>query len=122
MKIKSIIILLIICLILSSNVFALSDIFTQADNFISTGKGHTNETMDTTTLKNASDDIYNALLGAGVGIAVIVGAIFGIQFMTAGIDAKVKVKESLVAYVISCIVLFGTFGIWKLIVTILSGV
>ena len=72
--------------------------------------------MDTDKLKDASSDIFNIFLGVGTGIAVIVGAILGIQFMTAGIDAKVKVQEALVGYVISCAVLFGAFGIWKLVI------
>lgn len=111
-----------IILILSSNIFAISDMFAEADNFIGTGKNNAGTTINTTELKSASDIIYNILLGIGVAVAVIVGAILGIQFMTAGIDKKVEVKEALVPYVVSCIVVFGSFGIWKLVVTILNGV
>lgn len=120
MKVKCIIIILSVFVILSSNVYALSDIFSDAEGFITTGQAHTDGTIDTTQLQNASDEIYNTFLAIGTVIAVIVGAILGIQFMTAGIDSKVKVKESLVAYVVSCIVLFGAFGIWKLVVIIMG--
>ena len=42
--------------------------------------------------------------------------------MTAGIDKKVEVKQALFPYFISCIVLFGAFGIWKLVITIMNEV
>ena len=57
---------------------------------------------------------------AAIVVATIVGAILAIQFMTAGIDKKVQVKEGLVAYAISCVIVFGSFGIWKLCVSILG--
>lgn len=121
-KIKTLIIIsLFITCILSTNVFAISDISSQATDFINTGKDHTNTTIDTSKIKDASDDIYNILFGIGVAAAVIVGAILGIQFMTAGIDQKVEVKKSLFPYIVSCIVIFSAFGIWKLILTILNG-
>lgn len=118
---KIILIVMFIAFVLSSQVLAVSDIFSQADGWISTGKNHTNTTMDTTKLKTTSDTIYNVFLGVGTAVAVIVGAILGIQFMTAGIDKKVEVKQALIPYIISCIVIFGSFGIWKLVITILGG-
>ena len=118
---KTIFIAIFILFILSSKTLGVSEIFTQADEWISTGQAHTNTTMDTRYLKNASDTIYNVFLGIGVAVAVIVGAILGIQFMTAGVDKQVEVKQALVPYVVSCIVIFGAFGIWKLMVTILGG-
>lgn len=118
---KIILIVMFIAFVLSSQVLAVSDIFSQADGWIGTGKNHTNTTMDTTKLKTTSDTIYNIFLGVGTAVAVIVGAILGIQFMTAGVDKKVEVKQALVPYIVSCIVIFGSFGIWKLVVTILGG-
>lgn len=122
--IKITILIIMIIFMLSSNIFAtsISDIFSQADDFISTGESNANTTIDTSQLKKASNTIYNLLLGIGVAAAVIVGAILGIQFMTAGVDKKVEVKQALIPYVVSCIVVFGSFGIWKLVVTILNGV
>ena len=121
-KILIIISILIICILsLSSNAIAISDISSQATNFIDNGKSHVGTTMNTSLIKEASDTIYNVLLGIGVAAAVIVGAILGIQFMTAGIDQKVEVKKSLFPYIVSCVVIFGAFGIWKLLLTILKG-
>lgn len=128
MKIKKIFLMvfliILVLLMLSSELYAftVSEWFSQSESAIKTGSQNGNNKIDTGELKKASNMLFNVLLGVGTGVAVIVGAILGIQFMQAGIDKKVQVKESLVAYVISCIVLFGAFGIWKLIVTIMSSI
>ena len=111
-----------IIIILSQNVFALGNILSKGENFAETGLAHTTETMDTDDLKEKLDDIYNMLLAMATVVAVIVGAILGVKFMTAGVEKKVEVKESLFPYLISCIVVFGSLGIWKLMVTIMNQV
>ena len=70
-------------------------------------------------IKNLSDIIYNVLLILGTVIAVIVGSVLGIQFITGSVEQKAKVKDSLIPFVIGCVVIFGAFGIWKLVITIL---
>ena len=40
--------------------------------------------------------------------------------MVGGAEEKANIKEVLVPYVVGCIVIFGAFAIWKLIVTILG--
>lgn len=71
-------------------------------------------------LHDASNFIFNLLLGIAMIVAVIIGMILGIQFMTASIEEKAKVKEHLVPYVVGCVVIFGAFGIWKFVVTLLN--
>ena len=128
MKIKKIFLIvfliILVMLMLSSKLYAfsVSEWFSQAETAINDGKSNSNNKLNSSEIKNTSNTLYNILLGIGTGVAVIVGAILGVQFMQAGIDKKVQVKEALVAYVISCIVLFGAFGIWKLIVTIMSSI
>ena len=109
-----------IIIMLSQNVFALGNILTMGEDWENLGKGHTNTTMDTDKIKSLSDQIYNMLLAVAVVTAIIVGAILGILFMTAGINRKVEVQRSLFPYLISCVVVFGSLGIWKLVVTILK--
>ena len=111
-----------IILLLSQNVFALGEIFLTADDWLDTGSNHTNTTMDTENLRKISGHLYNIFLAVETGVAVIVGAILGIQFMTAGIEKKVEVKQALFPYLVSCVIVFGSMGIWKLIVTILSDI
>ena len=109
-----------IILMLSQSIFALGDIFSMAESWETTGKAHTDTTMDTNDLNDISSQLYNLLLAVATGVAIIVGAILGVQFMTAGIDKKVEVKQALFPYFVSCIVVFGSLGIWKLVVTIMS--
>lgn len=76
--------------------------------------------LDKDELKQTSDFIFNLLLAFAMIAAVVVGLILGIQFMISSVEEKAKVKEALVPYVVSCVVIFGAFGIWQLAVTILS--
>ena len=58
-KILAILLVIMLIIILSSEIFAVSDFFTQSEDWISTGKSHTNTTTDTTQLKKASNTLYN---------------------------------------------------------------
>lgn len=118
--IKIIAISFCIIIILSQNIFAISDILSTGNDWIGKGKNEAGIGISTDKLKPASSSVYNLLLTVATITAIIVGAILGIQYMTAGIDKKVEVKESLFPYFISCIVVFGSLGIWKLVVTIMS--
>lgn len=97
---------------------SLEDMVTDADKFIN--KGEIN--IDQNTLSNFSKTMYNILLAVGVVVAVIVGALIGLKFMTSSIEEKVEAKKLLVPYVVGCVVVFGGFAIWKLVVTILQNI
>lgn len=95
------------------------DIFGVADNFIKDKPTTGNViVLDEDNLKGPLDTIYNIFLTIGVVVAVIYAAILGIKFMTGSIEAQAKVKESILPFVMGCIVIFGAFGIWRLVVTI----
>jgi hypothetical protein len=57
-----------------------------------------------------------------LAVAIIIGLVLGIQFMVGSVEQKAKVKDSLLPYIIGCIVIFGAFGIWKLVLTILENI
>lgn len=91
-----------------------------ADNFLkSAGSGIT---VDMNQLTSASDEIYNTLTSIGMIVAVIVGMILGITYMMTGAVDKANVKESIMPYLLGCIVIFGAFGIWKLVINVMNGV
>lgn len=96
---------------------SIDEIFNSADNFVKKGN---EETIDETELKNVSNFLYNLLLGVGIIVAVIVGIIIGMKYMAGSIEEKAELKQQALAYVISCIVIFGAFGIWKIVVNTLS--
>lgn len=97
---------------------SIGDIFSKADEFIETGKKDADEKISTTNLQEMSNLLYNVLLIIGIVIAVGVGIFIGIQFITGSIEIKAKVKETLVPYIAGCIIIFGAFTIWKIVVTL----
>lgn len=77
--------------------------------------------IDKSKLDEASDDIFNMISSIGMIIAFIVGIILGINLMITAADEKAKAKEALIPYVVGCVVMFGAFGIWKIMVNTFSG-
>lgn len=114
----SIVILYIVSFPTISNAGIWDDIFKGADDFVSKG----NVQVDEDKLKDASASIYYILLYIGIAAASIIGVVLGIQFMSASAEDKAKVKEQLIPYVIGCVVVFGAFAIWKLVVSVLNNV
>lgn len=123
-KIVKVILILIIAISITNISFAaegysISNMITDAQNF--TQSGNSVESMiNTTALKNTSTFIYKTLFSIGLVVAIIVGIILGIQFMIASAEDKAKVKETLIAYVVGCVVLFGAFGIWRTVIYIVQ--
>lgn len=119
-----VIILAFFCIfsLVSTNVYAtsISDIFTKGDNFINKGQTSSRNPISEGTMKNMSEILYNTLLVIAIVVAVIIGLVIGIKFMTGSVEEKAKVKETVIAYVAGCIVVFGAFTIWKVLVTILQ--
>lgn len=101
----------------SSSESSLSDVISGGDSFIQAGKGGSAQ-IDKGSLKNASSSIYNILLICGMIVAVLIGSIMGIKFMIGSVEEKAEIKAALVPFAIGCIVVFGAFGIWKIVVTI----
>ena len=74
--------------------------------------------VDGGIFREATNIIYNVFLTVGIVLAVIIAAVLGIQFMVGSVDEKAKVKESLLPFVIGCVIVFGAFGIWSIIINI----
>ena len=120
--IKRIVIILIVLFIIGLNVegFAADDI----DGVISGGKSFVSEAnsdkIDTTKMQNTSNMIYNTLLTIAIAVAVIYASVLGTKFMMASAEGKAELKESLMPFVIGCIVVFSAFAIWKAMVLFLK--
>lgn len=100
-----------------------SDLFEYGDNFLETGKNssqYSNSASDK-EVQSIVNDIYNILFPLGVVVTVIIGGVLGIKFMLASAEDKAKIKESMVPYIIGCIVIYGAFGIWKICIQLFSG-
>ena len=62
--------------------------------------------------------IYNILLVIGMAVAVGIGTVLGIKFLMGSMEEKAQIKESLIPFIIGCIVVFGAFGIWKAVISV----
>ena len=101
----------------SSYAETFDDIVTSGQEFIKDGQNK-KTTLNGDSMQKMSGSIYNILLTAAIIIAVAVGCLLGIQFIFGSIETQVKVKETLVPFVVGCIIVFGAFTIWKLVVTL----
>ena len=109
---------LISCIIFTSNTYATSNIDTiisDAESFLGVG---TDDAIDKVKLGKTSNYIYNTLLVIAVAVAVIVGTYLGIKFMLESAEDKAKIKETMIPFIVGCFIIFGAFGIWKVVVGI----
>ncbi len=118
---------IILTIILLITVFSIHCSTTYASTFgeiLSGGDGFVQDANSTPIsnekIEDLLDTLYNTLLIIGIAVAVIVGIILGIQFITGSVEQKSKIKESLIPYFVGCAVIFGALGIWKLVITIFS--
>ena len=86
-------VLLIINTIIPLKVNAVSDMFKSADDFLSKGRSPTT-VIDEKKLQSTSNTIYKWLMTLAICVAVIIGAIIGIQFITGSIEGKAKNTRS----------------------------
>lgn len=98
------------------------EVIKEADGFIQKGQAGANGLITQEKLKELSDTIYNILLVVGIIAAVLIGVLLGIKFITAGVEGKAEVQKALIIYVMGCVVVFGAFTIWKIVVTVLQGI
>ena len=97
----------------------LQDIMNRAEGFVNNGENGGN-VINNDALKEGSNTLYNVLLVIGIAVAFIWGIVLGIQFVTGSLGEKADVKKNLIVYVIGCIIIFGAFGIWKLLLQLLQ--
>ena len=100
----------------------ISDVIKGGDDFVTAGSKDKYSTINEKELKSASDSIYYILIIIGMCAAVIIAGILGIKFMIGSVEEKAKIKDALIPFIIGCIVIFGAFSIWKIAITLFSGI
>lgn len=73
-------------------------------------------------LSDFSSSLYTILLTAATAVTIIIGIVLGIKYMVGSVEEKAEYKKMLVPYLAGCVAIYGALGIWKLLVTILSGI
>lgn len=106
--------LVIYCYYNNTYAKSLGDIINGGDFF--TDSASDSQIFNEEGQKKGVSQLYFIALGVGIAAAAVIGIVLGIQFITTGVEGQAKVKEKFLPYVIGCIVIFGGFGIWKLVV------
>lgn len=121
---KIIILLIIIQLIISpiSEAYTIGNLIEAGDNFIKEGQEKSKDIIENDKLHGEISNIYNILFYIAIILSVIIGGVLGIQLMWGSIEKQAKAKEMMLPYIAGCVVCFGAFGIWKLVVTILGSI
>ena len=124
-KVVFTILVLIVLVSICTTVTKASDIDTimkGAENFLKEGQtAPTEVVIKKENVTDVMNFVYNTLLIIGTVVVIIVGSILGIKYMTSSVEGQAKIKETLIPFVVGCVVIFGSFFIWKMIVNILTG-
>lgn len=114
-------IFIIVFNLLIPNAYAgpLQGIVGNAQNFINNGENDEN-VINKDALKEGSNTLYNVLFVIGIAVAFIWGIVLGIQFITGSLGEKADVKKNLIVYLVGCVIIFGAFGIWRLLLQLLE--
>lgn len=125
-KYKKLLINIMVIFIILFNLFIpnayagpLQDIMNRAEGFVNNGENGGNVINDD-ALKEGSNTLYNVLLVIGIAVAFIWGIVLGIQFVTGSLGEKADVKKNLIVYLVGCVIIFGAFGIWRLLLQLLQ--
>lgn len=100
----------------SVNALTLGEMENKAQNFINTGSQQQNINYDNVTKE--FKDLGNILTMIGAGVMVAVTAYMGIKYLTAGPEAQAKLKTQLIGVVVSGMVIFGAYFIWRIVLQI----
>lgn len=125
-KYKKLLINIMVIFIILFNLFIpnayagpLQDIMNRAEGFVNNGENGGN-VINIDALKEGSNTLYNVLLVIGIAVAFIWGIVLGIQFVTGSLGEKADVKKNLIVYLVGCVIIFGAFGIWRLLLQLLQ--
>ena len=92
---------------------------TQAGQFIKNGQKQAGK-IKYDNIANEFAGLGQILTMVGAGVMVAVTTYMGIKYLTAGPEAQAKLKTQLIGVVVSGVVIFGAYGIWKLVIEIAS--
>ena len=102
----------------SSQMDSYSSINKKAKEFIN--RGSEKETISQQKVEQDLKPLAQILMGIAVLVLLSVGAILGVQYMISGADDRAKIKEKLIWYVVSAVLIFGAVAIFNIVINILN--
>ena len=93
-----------------------------AETFIKDGQDSNIATINQENADTVLNSIYNIMLAIGITVTVIWGLIIAIKLMMSSVEEKAEYKKLLWPYLVGCIVIFGSFIIWKIVIIVMNNV
>ncbi len=108
-------------MVLKQNVYASglsgSSIWSKAQGFISKGgQGKISQSGAEQDLQA----IGNILFGIAILVLLVVGSIMGVKFMISGADERANMKQKLVWYVVSAVLIFSAAGVFNIVYNVIK--
>lgn len=124
-KITKILIITIIALTLLGTCskvfgFSLDDIFSSGKEFIE--KGSEDTVISTEDAIDAFVPVGITLVGIATIVLVVVGLIMGVKYMIAGANEKAQLKQKLIYFVISVVLVYGATGIFAIVINVFNNI
>lgn len=110
-------ILIILCYHTTANAATLTEMTKSAEKFISKGAASAGN-INYSGVTKEFIGIGQILTTIGAGVMVAVVTYMGIKYLTAGPEAQAKLKIQLIGVLVSGMVIFGSYTIWKIVVQI----
>lgn len=110
-------ILCISCMNCYVNADGRTDITQPAEGFISKGSGLA-EGVGAQGLLDGVQTIASILVTVGIFVVAIAAIILGIQYMTSPPSKQAALRGQMIGLLVSAVVIFGAYGIWKIAVGI----
>lgn len=104
----------------SSQMDSYSSINEKAKEFID--RGSKSETISQQKVEQDLKPLAQILMGIAVLVLLSVGAILGVKYMISGADDRAKIKEKLIWYIVSAVLIFGAVAIFNIVINILNRV
>ena len=127
MKIRKILKMLIILFLflsiisIANNTYAIGNVISSGKGFLGAGKD-SGFGLKGDKLPEVSGNLYNILLGLGIVVVMIAVVYIGVKIIVSSAEEKADIKESLLPLIIGAFVIFGAFGIWRILIHILSAI
>ena len=96
------------------------DVLNAGSSFINSGVNSNTIVPTDESIRATSNLIYNVLPILGILIIIIWGMVLGIKFITGSVEQQAEVKKGLIPYGVGCVIIFGAYTIWSIVVNIAS--
>ncbi len=100
------------------SVYGIGDIISQGDSFTAQGKASAG--ANTTSMVDVVKPIGNVLWAIGFAVAVGVGMVLGLRYMSSNDQNKAQVKQRLIWYLVAVALIFGASGITQTVLKVFS--